>query len=283
MTVSIATVLLEASQVLRKAGVPEARREAGSLLAHVIERDRTFLISHAEDLLIERDFESFREVVKRRASGEPLQYITGRQDFYGREFLVSPAVLIPRPETELLVESALSVMNDDSRLCDVGTGSGCIAITILCERPNARATALDISEPALKIARQNAEGLGVSDRLEFVRSDCFESLTEDDEAFDMIVSNPPYVSADVIPGLQPEVKDHEPMVALSPGTDGLSIIRRLLAEAPRFLRKDGFMLLEIGFDQGEAIRELVDVQTWELIDIKPDLQGIPRIVLFQKK
>jgi len=283
MTVSIATVLLEASQVLRKAGVPEARREAGSLLSHVIQRDRTFLISHAEDLLNERDFESFREVVKRRASGEPLQYISGRQDFYGREFLVSPAVLIPRPETELLVESALSVMNDDSRLCDVGTGSGCIAITLLCERPNARATALDISEPALKIARQNAEGLGVSDRLEFVRSDCFESLTEDDEAFDMIVSNPPYVSADVIPGLQPEVKDHEPMVALSPGTDGLSIIRRLLAEAPRFLRKDGFMLLEIGYDQGEAIRELVDVQTWELIDIKPDLQGIPRIVLFQKK
>lgn len=283
MTVSIATVLLEASQVLRKAGVSEARREAGSLLAHVIERDRTFLISHAEDLLNERDFESFREVVKRRATGEPLQYITGRQDFYGREFMVSPAVLIPRPETEILVETALSVMNDDATFCDVGTGSGCIAITLLCERPSARATALDISEPALKIARQNAEGLGVTQRLEFLRSDCFDSLSKNDQPFDMVVSNPPYVSADVIPGLQREVKDHEPMVALSPGTDGLSIIRRLLAEAPQFLRKDGFMLLEIGFDQGVAVRELVDVQAWDLIDIKPDLQGIPRIVVLQKK
>jgi len=283
MTVSIATGLLEASQFLRKAGVHEARREAGSLLAHVIERDRTFLITHAENLLNERDFESFREVVKRRASGEPLQYIIGRQDFYGREFLVSSAVLIPRPETELLVEAALSVMNDESTLCDVGTGSGCIAITLLCERPRARATALDISEPALKVARQNAEGLGVSERVEFVRSDCFESLSRNVEPFDMIVSNPPYVSADVIPGLQREVKDHEPMVALSPGVDGLLIIRRLVAEAPAFLRKDGFMLLEIGFDQAGAIRGLVDVQTWELIDIKPDLQGIPRIVLLQKK
>jgi len=282
MTVSIATVLLEGSQLLRKAGVPEARREAGSLLAHVIEKDRTFLISHAEDLLNEKEFETFREIVKRRASGEPLQYITGRQDFYGREFGVSPAVLIPRPETELLVEAALNVMDDDSTLCDVGTGSGCIAITLLCERPSARATAVDISEPALKVARQNAETFGVTDRLEFVRSDCFESLSNAAQ-FDLILSNPPYVSAEMIPELQREVKDHEPIVALSPGTDGLSIIRRLVDDAPQFLRKDGFMLLEIGFDQGEAIRELVDVQTWELIDIKPDLQGIPRTVLLQKK
>ncbi|HEY6802227.1 MAG TPA: peptide chain release factor N(5)-glutamine methyltransferase [Pyrinomonadaceae bacterium] len=279
MKISIATALLEASQFLRKGDVPEARREAGSLLAHVIDKDRTFLISHAEDLLTEEDFHRFREIVKRRAAGEPLQYITGRQDFYGREFRVSPAVLIPRPETELLVESALEVLTDDARFCDVGTGSGCIAITLLCERPSTRGVGVDISDPALRIAKQNAEALGVADRLTLVRSDCFDSLL--DETFDMIVSNPPYVSADVIPGLQREVKDHEPMVALTPGSDGLSIIRRLLDEAPRHLRKDGFMFLEIGFDQGDAVRELVNADVWELIDIKPDLQGIPRIVVLK--
>jgi release factor glutamine methyltransferase len=281
MTVSIATVLLEAAQLLREAGVPEARREAGSLLAHLMGKDRTFIISHAEDLLADEHFERFREAVNRRAAGEPLQYITGSQDFFGREFLVSPAVLIPRPETELLVEAALTVLNDESTFCDVGTGSGCIAISLACERPRSRGAAIDISESALELAKQNAEALGVMDRIQFVRSDCFESLPA--QTFDIIVSNPPYVSAHVVPGLQREVKDHEPMVALSPGADGLAIIRRLVVDARGFLRKDGFMLLEIGFDQGEAMRELIDPQSWALIDIKPDLQGIPRIVVLQKR
>jgi release factor glutamine methyltransferase len=283
MTLSIATAILEASQFLRKAGVPEARRDAGSLLAHVINKDRTFLISHAEDQLDEPAFERFRELVRRRSSGEPLQYITERQDFYGREFLVTPAVLIPRPETELLVEATLGLMNEDANVCDVGTGSGCIAVTLLCERPKARGVAIDISGPALKVARQNAASFEVSDRLVFVRSDCFESLPGETKPFDVIVSNPPYVSADVIPGLQREVRDHEPMVALSPGPDGLAIIRTLLVEAPSYLRKDGFMLLEIGFDQSDAVREIVDVARWDLLDIKPDLQGIPRIAVLRKK
>ena len=283
MTVSIATALLEASQFLRNAGVPEARREAGSLLSHTIKRDRTFVISHAEDLLEQPDFETFRDLVRRRGAGEPLQYIIGRQDFYGREFVVSPDVLIPRPETELLVESALDLMNDDASICDVGTGSGCIAITLLCERPQARCIAIDISEPALRIAKENAAALGVANRLDLVYSDCFDSVALDKRKFDLIVSNPPYVSADVVSGLQREVKDHEPMVALTPGTDGLSVIRRLLNEGPRYLREDGFMLLEIGFDQSETVRELVDVLIWEMIDIKPDLQGIPRIVILRHK
>jgi release factor glutamine methyltransferase len=279
MKISIATALLEASQFLRQGGVPEPRREAGSLLAHVMAKDRTFLISHAEDYLSDEDLEHFRELAKRRATGEPLQYITGLQDFYGREFNVSPAVLIPRPETELLVESALEVLNDNARFCDVGTGSGCIAVTLLCERPNTSGVALDISAPALRIAQQNAEALSVADRLTLTRSDCFDSLPR--EVFDVIVSNPPYVSADVIPDLQREVKDHEPRVALTPGPDGLSIIRRLLDEAPAYLRKDGFMFLEIGFDQSDAVREWVKGTGWQLIDIKPDLQGISRIVVLK--
>ena len=176
--VSIADALKRASQELDRAGVAEARREASALLSHVIAKDRTFLISHAEDQLGEEELTSFENAIARRAAGEPAQYITGTQDFFGRAFRVTPDVLIPRPETELLVEAALEVMNSDAVICDVGTGSGCIAITMLCERTDARAVALDISETALEVARQNARELSVQERIEFVLSDCFSALNE---------------------------------------------------------------------------------------------------------
>jgi release factor glutamine methyltransferase len=282
MTLSIAEVLREAARALDHAGVADARREAGSLLAHVIRKDRTFLISHADDLLAEAELREFEAAIARRAAGEPAQYITGVQDFFGRSFRVTPDVLIPRPETELLVEAALQVMNENARVCDVGTGSGCIAITLLCERADARALGLDISGAALRIARENAHDQSVADRIEFVVSDCFDELDSTARQFDLIVSNPPYVSAAALPGLQREVKNYEPLVALSPGSDGLSVIRRLLREAPAFLKRHGHLLFEIGFDQGEAVDRLVDRDVWTLKNILPDLQGIPRIVVLQK-
>lgn len=277
---SIADVLFESSEILRKAGVVDSRRDAGSLLAHVLDKDRTFLISHPEAHIDPSACNKFRELVERRAAGEPVQYLTGQQDFYGRVFRVSADVLIPRPETELLVEAALEFMNG-SWFCDVGTGSGCIAVTLLCEKLNARGMALDLSPVALKIAKQNAVTHNVDDRLEYLISDCFDSLDESTPPFDLIVSNPPYVAAGVVAGLQREVRDYEPLIALTPGPDGLSIIRRLIDEAPRFLRKNGYLLLEIGFDQGDAVRRLVQRTNWRLVDIKPDLQGIPRIVVLQ--
>jgi release factor glutamine methyltransferase len=280
--VSIADALKRASQELDHAGVAEARREAGSLLEYVIAKDRTFLISHAEDLLSEEELKRFENAIERRAAGEPAQYITGTQDFFGRAFRVSADVLIPRPETELLVEAALEVMKPDSVICDVGTGSGCIAITLLCERRDARAVAIDISEAALNVARQNAREHSVQERIDFVLSDCFSALIEDVSEFGLIVSNPPYVAAKALPGLQREVRDHEPLVALSPGADGLSVIRRLLNDSPRFLHENGYLLMEIGFDQGETIQQLVDPNVWTLKEIRPDLQGIPRIVILQK-
>lgn len=278
---SIAEVLREASQMLEHAGVPEARREAGSLLSFVIGKDRTFLISHAEDVLNDDQVDQYRGVVERRAAGEPLQYITGVQDFFGREFRVTPDVLIPRPETELLVEAVLEIDRAASLICDVGTGSGCIAITLLCELNNARAIGLDKSPAALEVAKFNAEKLSVADRAEFVVSDCFDSL--EPREFDLIVSNPPYVSAGVLAGLQREVRDHEPLVALSPGPDGLSIIRRLIQEAPAFLKQHGHLIMEIGFDQGEAVQQLIDANVWELLEVRPDLQCIPRIVVLRKR
>jgi release factor glutamine methyltransferase len=166
---SIAESLREAAQALHAAGVPEARREAGSLLSFVLGKDRTFLISHAEDPIAESDMDRYRDAVSRRSAGEPLQYITGFQDFYGREFRVTPDVLIPRPETELLVEAALGVMEGVQLplICDVGTGSGCIAVTLLCQRMDARGVAVDVSDAALRVAAENASRHGVSERIEF--------------------------------------------------------------------------------------------------------------------
>ena len=283
MSNSIAETLRQAAEVLDQSGVPDARREAGALLSHVIGKDRTFLISHAEDPIDEREQQLFEEVVGRRASGEPAQYIIGTQDFYGRAFRVTPAVLIPRPETELLVEAALQVMNAAATICDVGTGSGCIAITLVCERSDARAVAVDVSGAALEVAKGNASEHSVGERIDFYVSDCFSGLEQNTDQFDLIVSNPPYVSANMLPGLQREVRDHEPLVALSPGADGLSIIRRLLNDSPSFLRKNGHLIMEIGFDQGDAVRNLIDENVWTLKEIRPDLQCIPRIVILQKR
>ena len=166
-------------------------------------------------------------------------------------------------------------------ICDVGTGSGCIALTLLCELNDARAVAVDKSPAALEIAKFNAQKLSVADRVEFVVSDCFDAL--DPRQFDLIVSNPPYVSANVLPGLQREVRDHEPLIALSPGPDGLSVIRRLIREAPAFLNQNGHLMMEIGFDQGEAVQQLIDASVWQSLEIRSDLQRIPRIVVLRKR
>ncbi|HEY0766229.1 MAG TPA: peptide chain release factor N(5)-glutamine methyltransferase [Pyrinomonadaceae bacterium] len=275
----------EAALALESSGVPESRREAGSLLEFILGKDRTFLISHAGDEIDENSFDRLREFVERRAAGEPLQYITGVQDFYGREFRVTPDVLIPRPETELLVEAALQIVGDIGAapfICDVGTGSGCIAVTLLCELISARGVLIDKSPVALEVAKINAQNLSVTERARFLVSDCFDALDSREHKFDLIVSNPPYVAAAALAGLQREVRDHEPLVALSPGGDGLGVIRRLIAEGPDFMKPHGYMLMEIGFDQGEAVERLIGSSAWSLREIRPDLQGIPRIVLLQK-
>lgn len=283
---SIAQGLVEAAQLLRRAGVPEARREAGSLLAHVLGRDRTFLITHADEQLSSDELRKFREVTGRRGAGEPLQYITGHQEFFGLDFEVTPATLIPRPETELLVEKALELLkkaSEPSFVCDIGTGSGCIAVTLLHEEVQTRVLALDISPNALRVAARNAARHHVSERLSFLASDCFSALDASSARFSMIVSNPPYVTASALADLQREVREHEPHVALSPGADGLHIIKRIADEAPRFLNSGGHLLLEIGYDQHEAARQLFETEVWQLLDIHKDLQGIPRTVVAKKR
>ncbi|HUQ33266.1 MAG TPA: peptide chain release factor N(5)-glutamine methyltransferase [Pyrinomonadaceae bacterium] len=284
---TIARALLEAAQLLRQSGVAEARREAASLLEHITGRDRTFLITHAETPLVLADVRTLRDLVLRRAKGEPLQYITGRQDFYGLSFEVTPAVLIPRPETELLVEKALELLSEANqpqpRICDVGTGTGCIPIAVLHEHAGAQAVGLDLSLPALQVAARNAARHGLRERVSLLASDCFAALDPAAARFSMIVSNPPYIAEDALEGLQREVRDHEPRAALTPGGDGLQIIRRLIEDAPRYLSTGGHLLMEIGFDQHEAVSSLIESQkVWELLGIHKDLQGIPRIVALKK-
>ncbi|HEX8338011.1 MAG TPA: peptide chain release factor N(5)-glutamine methyltransferase [Pyrinomonadaceae bacterium] len=282
-SLTIADALREAAARLRVAGVAEPRREAGTLLAHALGRDRAFLITHADEVMEASQLCGFRASVGRRAAGEPFQYIAGRQEFYGLEFEVGPDVLIPRPETELLVEVALGLLRDSDAplLCDVGTGSGCIAVTILHERGDARGLALDVSPAALAVAARNAARHGVEERLRLLVSDCFEALRgggHEGTRFDLVASNPPYIAESDVEGLQKEVREHEPRVALTPGGDGLDVIRRLVAEAPRFLRRGGHLLLEIGFGQHERVAGLIDPAVWTLLDIHRDLQGIPRTV-----
>jgi release factor glutamine methyltransferase len=284
----IAEALKEAADTLRAAGIDDARPDARALLADTLARDHAFLIAHSADELEPSALALFRERVGRRASGEPVQYITGRQEFYGLDFEVSPAVLIPRPETELLVEVALELLRerDDSAplVCDVGTGSGCIPVALLHERRDARACSLDISPAALAVAARNAARHGVEARLTLQVSDCFDALDRGRAGtFDVITSNPPYIAESDLAQLQREVREHEPRVALTPGGDGLGIIRRLVAEAPRFLAEGGHLVFEIGHDQHEAVARLIDPNLWTLLDIRRDLQGIPRTVVMRRR
>jgi release factor glutamine methyltransferase len=283
MSISISNAVLEGAQVLRAAGVAEARRESGSLLAHAIGRDRTFVVTHADELLEAAAVEAFRALIERRATGEPVQYLTEHQEFFKLDFKVTPDVLIPRPETELIVEIALELLKGDPGplVADIGTGSGCVAISLLHELRDAHAIATDISPLALQIAKRNAERHGVAERLTEIESDCFAKVNTD-RSFSLIVSNPPYIRDDEMETLPREV-GYEPRSALAGGADGLDIVRRLLREAARFLQPGGYFVFEIGFGQNALVEQLIDREVWELTEIRRDLQGIPRTVVLRKK
>jgi release factor glutamine methyltransferase len=280
---SIGQAMMEGAQRLREGAIADPRREAGSLLTHVLGSDRSFIIAHTDDNLNDEDSESFRSLIERRAGGEPLQYITGHQEFFKLDFEVTPAVLIPRPETESIVETALELLVNEPEpyILDIGTGSGCLAISLLHELSTARAIATDVSTSALRIARRNAERHGVTNRVALLASDYFSAL-EPKGYLSLIVSNPPYVSDGELQDLQREVT-YEPRAALAAGPDGLLVIRRLLTEVPPFLRRGGYFLFEIGFGQSEAVQKIIDRRVWNLLEIRADLQKIPRMFVLQGK
>lgn len=273
---NIAEALAQASSTLASAGVSESRREASSLLSFVIIRPAAFLIAHPEYELTEDERARYTDAVGRRSRREPFQYITGKQEFYGLEFDVGPGVLIPRPETEILVEAAIERLSplDSPRLLEIGVGTGCISIAVLHSVKHASAVAVDISPIALRTAGRNANKHEVGDRLTLQMGDVFEGLNG---SFDLIASNPPYVPATDIAGLQPEVRDFEPHLALSGGLDGLDVVQRIVAGASQLLNSGGSLLIEIGFGEADGVRQIVDPSIWDDVRFLPDLQGIPRI------
>lgn len=256
------------------------QRDAETLALHLLRQPRAWLLAHPEAELTEQQSAALLALAHRRAAGEPLQYLTGVQEFYGLALRVTPAVLIPRPETEHLVEAVLTwcqLQQKPLRLLDVGTGSGAIALALAANEPSAEILATDISLDALEIARDNALRLGLGDRVRVLHSDL---LPPDEDPFDAIVSNPPYIPSLDAPTLQREVLDHEPHTALFAGADGLDIYRRLIPAARSTLRESGLLALEIGFGQQAALIHLL--AGWNNIRFVNDYAGIPRVALAER-
>ncbi len=280
---NISETLEQATEILQVSGIVEARREAKSLLAFVLDKNRTFLVAHSEYELSAEEKTQFQTVLERRATREPFQYIVGRQEFCGLNFTVTKDVLIPRPETEMIVEAASEILKENARFCEVGIGSGCISVSILHRVKTASAIGLDISKRALTVAEGNAKTHRVLERLELKLSNVFDNLqNEKDEKFDLIVSNPPYISSEEMKALQREVRNFEPHIALTDEKDGLSIVEKIIDDAPNFLKADGFLLMEIGFNQAIKVQEMFDKTIWREIEILPDLQRILRMVKAKK-
>jgi release factor glutamine methyltransferase len=263
---------------LRAGPHPErARQDAEALLLHVVRCERAALLVRWNEVLVAEEAAGYLALVERRLAGEPIQYITGETEFYGLPFHVTRDVLIPRPETEHLVEKALevAVRFQAPRIVDVGAGSGAIAVTLACKLPQAAVTAIDLSSPALAIARQNAERNGVSGRIRFLRGDLLAPVPE--EQFEIVVSNPPYVPAGDRASLAVEVREYEPALALFAGGDGLDVYRRLIPAAFAALAPGGFLAIEIGYGQSPAIGKLMMDSGFEHTEFVPDLQNIPRV------
>jgi release factor glutamine methyltransferase len=259
-----------------------ATRDAELLLLHILQIPRTSLIAHPGRELSATQRTAYEDSIARRLHHEPVQYITGQQEFYGLTLKVAPAVLIPRPETEHLVEAVLKLLPADQplKIADIGTGSGAIAIALAIHLPQATITALDVSAEALAIATANAREHKVADRISFLQSDLLSALDRGAEAFDAIVSNPPYVAETDRDTLHPQVRDHEPATALFAGETGLDIYRRLIPQAHTALKPNGLLALEIGHDQQNAVAALL--QTWHNLSFVNDLQRIPRVALAQR-
>jgi release factor glutamine methyltransferase len=259
-----------------------ARLDAETLLLHVLGKDKAWLMAHPEEEIPAAEAGRYAKLLERRYRGEPIQYITGETEFYGLDFRVTPDVLIPRPETEHLVETVLRVAAgfQAPRIVDIGTGSGAIAIALAHHLPNAAITAIDISRSALGVARQNAEPNGVYDRIRFLEGDLLAPVAG--QQFEIVVSNPPYVPAIDRASLAVEVRDHEPALALFAGDDGLGVYRRLIPVAFAALVPGGYLALEIGYGQSTAVGELLGDAGFDQIEFFSDLQNIPRVALAQR-
>jgi len=274
-------------QILKAADIEAPAADAGALLCAAAKCGRVFLYSHGDNVLKEEDLKYYLSALKKRAQGHPLQYLTGIQEFMSLPIEVEPGVLIPRQETELLVETVIRFCEErmssagpayggmSLRILDIGTGSGCIAVSLAHYLPECIVTAVDKMEDALAVAQRNAVKNSVDSRIDFIKSDLFQNVRG--EAFDVIVSNPPYIRSDDIPGLMREVRDHEPHTALDGGAGGLDFYMKIIGKAPAYLKRGGILAFETGYDQA---RDVASLMSSDFVNIKTlrDLSGIDRVV-----
>jgi len=306
---------------LRDANVPSYTLVAELLLLHVLGHDRAWLYAHPEETVSSLDAHRFISLIARRAEGDPTQHLTGKQEFWGLEFEVTPDVLIPRPETEHIIEVALdrlavrelragrkrTLTGEDLQLIDVGTGSGCIAIALAKELPGAHILATDVSPAALAIAQRNAARHSVTDRIHFLESNLLDALSvgaryieplqsnlaknfdlesavtiHESHSFDLIVSNPPYIGRKEKETLMREVRDHEPELALYGGEEGYELYADLISQAAQFLKTGGILVLEVGHNSLSAVQPLLDLPNWTAVVVTDDLAGIPRVIAAER-
>ena len=282
---TIKALLAWTTDFLAKKGIESPRADAQILLGHVLGYDKTYLTVNFAEQPAEADRNRFKELIQRRVAGWPVAYLVGHRGFYTLDFEVTPAVLVPRPDTETLVLEALTWLKPvrGPAVLDLGTGSGCIAVTIAHEKKDARVTATDVSPDALEVARRNATRHGVADRVTFLHGDLFAPLPAG-SAFDLVASNPPYIAHHEFAGLQREVRDHEPRGALDGGADGLAYYRRIAAGVGPVLKPGGRLLLEIGSTQDADVRAILAAQPeLEVGPTLKDMAGHPRVVSAKKQ
>jgi len=270
--------------------VPSANLAAELLLMHVLQRDRSFLYTHSDQTLSDEQFGRYMDLIGERCTGQPTQYITGHQEFWGLDFEVTPEVLIPRPETEHIIEVVLELISREGhskqetfRIADVGTGSGCIPIALAKELPHAKLLATDISADVLDVAARNAQRLGMAGHVEFLESDLLSRLLKPEflGIFDFVVSNPPYVGHDELADVQREVREFEPRLAWGDLPRGDEIYSRLFPQAHELLRPGGSVVVEIGYNKQDAVLCLLG-EGWQYQEVRPDLAGIPRVITARK-
>lgn len=279
---TIKDTLLAAIKILQAAKVESASLDARILLEHVLGRPHEWLLLNDATVLTLLQSQTYATFIERRAKREPMAHILGRREFWSMDFKVTSDTLDPRADSETLVQMALEVAPHRGkalRILDMGTGTGCLLLSLLSELPQATGVGADISEGALSVALANAEALGLKNRVEFVKSDWNSRVTG---VFDIVVSNPPYIPSEEIPTLAPEVAKYEPKLALDGGKDGLSCYRIILSKLKDLLAEDGFAVLEIGAGQLEALKKIAEENSLKLTGVRQDLAGIPRSILLTK-
>src|SRR5882724_4728074 len=294
--VDVRSALKQGLAQLRAAQVPSFTLAAELLLLHVLDRDRTWLYAHPEAQLSAAESEHFFALIARRAAGEPTQHLTGKQEFWGLEFEVTPDVLIPRPETEHVIEVALDRLavreiragrkqtfsGEGLQIADIGSGSGCIAVALAKELPGARIYATDISSATLAVACRNAARHSVSDRIHFLESNLLDEASHLPLFFDLIVSNPPYIGRREATTLMREVRDHEPEIALYGGEEGYELYADLITQSAAHLKPGGILVLELGHNSLPAVRPFLDAPVWTNVAVTNDLAGIPRVIAAER-